>query len=129
MSLIISNWVLISEFVNLGRKNKDVGITMQSSRLVNMHQHSFWGGLILNGFLFPRILLNILRNSTEKALSPLFYIGYTLSRVVPYAYDLYWAHNADPESDFYSITWNVSIPLGCIFFAVILYFQQRFGSR
>ncbi|KAI9187242.1 hypothetical protein LWI28_025876 [Acer negundo] len=95
---------LISEFVNLGRKNKDVGITMQSSRLFNMQQHSLWGGLILDGFLFPQILLNILRNSTEKALSPLFYIGYTSSRVVPQSYDLYRAHNsADHEADFYSI--------------------------
>ncbi|TXG66972.1 hypothetical protein EZV62_008247 [Acer yangbiense] len=110
---------LISELVNLGRKNKDVGITMQSSRLFNMQQHSLWGGLILDGFLFPQILLNVLRNSTEKALSPLFYIGYTLIRVVPHAY----------EADFYSTAWNVSIPLGCIFFAAILYFQQRFGGR
>ncbi|KAK0599455.1 hypothetical protein LWI29_005438 [Acer saccharum] len=83
---------LISEFVNLGRKNKDVGIAMQSLRLLNMQQHSLWEGLILDGFLFPHILLNILRNSTETALSPLFYIGYTLSRVVPHAYDLHRAH-------------------------------------
>ncbi|KAK2639050.1 hypothetical protein Ddye_026845 [Dipteronia dyeriana] len=76
---------LISEFVNLGPKNKDVGIAMQSSRLVNMQQFSLWGGLILDGFLFPPILLNALRNSTEKALSPLFHIGYTLSRVVLHA--------------------------------------------
>ncbi|TXG66969.1 hypothetical protein EZV62_008244 [Acer yangbiense] len=41
-----------------------------------------------------------------------------------------WAHNyGDHEADFYSIAWNVSIPLGCIFFVVILYFQQRFGGR
>ncbi|TXG66923.1 hypothetical protein EZV62_008198 [Acer yangbiense] len=67
--------------------------------------------------------------SLKKALSPLFYIGYTLSRVVPHAYDLYGARDyADHEADFYSIAWNVSIPLGCIFFMVILYFQQRFGS-
>ncbi|TXG66980.1 hypothetical protein EZV62_008255 [Acer yangbiense] len=50
-------------------------------------------------------------------------------RVVPHAYDLYRAYNyADHEADFYSIAWNVSIPLGCIFFMVILYFQQRFGA-
>ncbi|KAK0602741.1 hypothetical protein LWI29_036589 [Acer saccharum] len=121
---------LISEFVNLGQKNKDVGIAMQSLRLLNIQQHSLWGGLIMDGFLFPQILLNILRNSTEKALSPLFYIGYTLSQVVPHAYDLYRAHNyADNEADLYSIAWNVSIPLGCIFFTTILYFQQRFGGH
>ncbi|KAK3198947.1 hypothetical protein Dsin_022362 [Dipteronia sinensis] len=73
----------------------------------------------------------ILRNSTEKALAPIFYTGYTLSRMVPHAYDLYRAaHNyADHEADFHSIAWNVSIPLGCIFFAVIPYFRQRFGGR
>ncbi|KAK3198946.1 hypothetical protein Dsin_022361 [Dipteronia sinensis] len=136
---------LISVFVNLGRKNKVVEIAMQSSRLVDI-QFSLWGGLrsyaglILDGFLFPQILLNIFQNSTEKVLSPLFYIGYTLIRLVPHAYDLYRAHNyvpdfdgsyiyADHKADFYSTAWDVSIPLGCILFAAILYFQQRFGGR
>ncbi|KAK0601069.1 hypothetical protein LWI29_021025 [Acer saccharum] len=92
------------------------------------------------GFLFPQILLNIFQNSTEKVLSPLFYIGYTLIRLVPHAYDLYRANNyildfdgsyiyADHKEDFYSTAWDASIPLGCILFTAILYFQQRFGSR
>ncbi|KAI9185667.1 hypothetical protein LWI28_009421 [Acer negundo] len=136
---------LISVFVNLGRKNKVDEIAMQSSRLVDI-QFSLWGGLrsyaglILDGFLFPQILLNIFQNSTEKVLSPLFYIGYTLIRLVPHAYDLYRAHNyvpnfdgsyiyADHKADFYSTAWDVSIPLGCILFAAILYFQQRLGGR
>ncbi|TXG66967.1 hypothetical protein EZV62_008242 [Acer yangbiense] len=136
---------LISVFVNLGRKNKVVEIAMQSSRLVDI-QFSLWGGLrsyaglILDGFLFPQILLNIFQNSTEKVLSPLFYIGYTLIRLVPHAYDLYRTHNyvpnfdgsyiyADHKADFYSTAWDVSIPLGCILFAAILYFQQRLGGR
>ncbi|TXG66930.1 hypothetical protein EZV62_008205 [Acer yangbiense] len=135
---------LISVSVNLGRKNKAVEIAMQSSRLVNI-QFSLWGGLrsyaglILDGFLFPQILLNIFQNSTEKVLSPLFYIGYTLIRLVPHAYDLYRTHNyvpnfdgsyiyADHKADFYSTAWDVSIPLGCILFAAILYFQQRLGG-
>ncbi|TXG66977.1 hypothetical protein EZV62_008252 [Acer yangbiense] len=136
---------LISVFANLGRKNKVDEIAMQSSRLVDI-QFSLWGdlrsyaGLILDGFLFPQILLNIFQNSMEKVLSPLFYIGYTLIRLVPHAYDLYRAHNyvpnfdgsyiyADHKADFYSTAWDVSIPLGCILFAAILYFQQRFGGR
>ncbi|KAK0601792.1 hypothetical protein LWI29_027436 [Acer saccharum] len=136
---------LISVFVNLGQKNKVAEIAMQSSRLVDI-QFSLWGGLrsyaglILDGFLFPQILLNIFQNSTEKVLSPLFYIGYTLIRLVPHVYDLYRTHNyvpnfdgsyiyADHKADFYSTAWDVSIPLGCILFAAILYFQQHLGGR
>ncbi|TXG66979.1 hypothetical protein EZV62_008254 [Acer yangbiense] len=81
-----------------------------------------------------------LHKSTEKVLSLLFYIGYTLIRLVPHAYDLYRTHNyvpnfdgsyiyADHKADFYSTAWDVSIPLGCILFAAILYFQQRLGGR
>ncbi|KAH7544141.1 hypothetical protein JRO89_XS15G0115600 [Xanthoceras sorbifolium] len=126
---------LISVFVNLGRKNKVVGIAMHSSRGLRSY-----AGLVLDGFLFPQILLNIFQNSTEKALSPIFYMGYTLIRLVPHAYDLYRAHNyvsdfdgsyiyADHRADFYSTAWDVSIPIGCILFAAILYFQQQLGGR
>ncbi|XP_044511472.1 uncharacterized protein LOC123229588 [Mangifera indica] len=110
------------------------------------NQHSLWmdfrsyAGFILDGFLFPQILLNMFYNSREIALSRLFYIGFTLVRFVPHAYDLYKAHNnvqnfdvsyihADPAADFYFTAWNVTIMLVGILFAAIIYLQQRFGGR
>ncbi|XP_027170073.1 uncharacterized protein LOC113769940 [Coffea eugenioides] len=99
-----------------------------------------YAGLVLDGFLLPQILFNIFQNSREKALSYLFYIGTTLVRLVPHAYDLYRVHNymrqdfygsyiyANHSADFYSIAWDVIIPCGCIAFAVIIWLQQRFGG-
>lgn len=99
-----------------------------------------YAGLVLDGFLLPQILFNIFQNSREKALSYLFYIGTTLVRLVPHAYDLYRMRNylrqdfygsyiyANHSADFYSIAWDVIIPCGCIVFAVIIWLQQRFGG-
>ncbi|KAJ4825806.1 hypothetical protein Tsubulata_021816, partial [Turnera subulata] len=108
--------------------------------------HSLWAdlrsyaGLVLDGFLFPQILLNIFQNSTEKALSRLFYMGNTLVRLLPHAYDLYRAHYyvgdidgsyiyAEPGEDYYSTPWDIVISLGVLLFAAIIYLQQRFGGR
>ncbi|KAL3508669.1 hypothetical protein ACH5RR_028070 [Cinchona calisaya] len=100
-----------------------------------------YAGLVLDGFLFPQILFNIFKNSKEKSLSCSFYIGTTLVRLVPHAYDLYRVHTFTPQdfngssyiyanhsADFYSIAWDVIIPCGCIVFAVIIWLQQRFGG-
>ncbi|KAJ7948650.1 DUF2921 family protein [Quillaja saponaria] len=109
-------------------------------------QHTFWeelksyGGLVLDGFLLPQIILNLFRNSTEKALSCSFYFGTTFVRLLPHAYDLlrsqsYIRHNdgsyiyANPNADFYSTAWDIVIPLGGLLFAVIIYLQQRFGGH
>ncbi|KAG8364947.1 hypothetical protein BUALT_Bualt18G0051600 [Buddleja alternifolia] len=112
-----------------------------------MRKYSLWGnlwsygGLVLDGFLVPQILLNIFRGSAEKALSHSFYIGTSAIRVVPHAYDQYRAHNyptfhvngtyyyADHNADFYSTAWDVVIPLGVIALAVIIFLQQRRGGR
>ncbi|KAJ4726303.1 DUF2921 family protein [Melia azedarach] len=131
---LLANW----------RKYK-FGMATQSFRF-NNHQHSLWGdlrsyaGLILDSFLFPQILLNIFHNSREYSLSRYFYIGLTIVRLVPHAYDLYRAQNyfqnfdgsyiyADPAADFYSTAWDVTIPLVSLLFAAIIYLQQRFGGR
>lgn len=138
---------LISVFTSMDKTKKAISTGMLSPRYASsQYQWMVWGslrsygGLILDGFLFPQILLNIFLNSSQKALSPVFYIGYTLIRLAPHAYDLYRAHNyivdfdesyiyADHRADFYSTAWNVCIPLGCILFAAVIYFQQRFGGR
>ncbi|KAG5551256.1 hypothetical protein RHGRI_009621 [Rhododendron griersonianum] len=100
-----------------------------------------YGGLILDGFLLPQILLNIFHISKENALSHPFYIGTTCVRLLPHVYDLYRAHNfarvqldgaylfANPYVDFYSLTWDVVITCGGVLFTVSIYLQQRFGGQ
>lgn len=91
---------------------------------------------------------SVATNSTQhglqiqgKALSVWFYIGTTLVRVLPHAYDLYRTQTAShhqleesyiyasPVADFYSTSWDVIIPIGCLLFSVIIFLQQKFGGR
>ncbi|TYJ48489.1 hypothetical protein E1A91_A01G065800v1 [Gossypium mustelinum] len=98
-----------------------------------------YAGLILDAFLFPQIIFNMFLNSRDPALSQFFYIGITLVRMVPHGYDLYRVHNyvdmndsyiyADPTADYYSTAWDIIIPMLGLFFAAIIYFQQRLGGR
>ncbi|CAN1219108.1 hypothetical protein LINPERPRIM_LOCUS1520 [Linum perenne] len=99
-----------------------------------------YAGLILDGFLLPQIVFNLFLNSSENALSMAFYLGATVVRLVPHAYDLYRAHSspwyldlsyiyANHRQDFYSTFWNIVIPIGGLLFAAIIYLQQRFGGR
>ncbi|XP_057506566.1 uncharacterized protein LOC130789780 [Actinidia eriantha] len=112
--------------------------------LIMNQQHSLWralrscGGLVVDGFLFPQILLNIFRFSRENVLSHWFYIGTTFVRLLPHAYDLYRAQNfardgsyfyAVPSADFYSPVWDVIIPCGGVLLAGVIFLQQRFGGR
>ncbi|XP_057791159.1 uncharacterized protein LOC131008289 [Salvia miltiorrhiza] len=110
-------------------------------------RYSVWGdlrsyaGLILDGFLVPQIMLNVLRGSAEKALSHPFYVGTSAVRLVPHAYNQYRAHNypkydlnatyyyANPAADMYSTAWDIIIPCGVIVLAVIVFVQQRHGGR
>ncbi|XP_027342937.1 uncharacterized protein LOC113855490 [Abrus precatorius] len=108
--------------------------------------HSYWqnlksyGGLVLDGFLFPQIILNLFSNMRDSVLSCSFYFGTTFVRLLPHAYDLYRTHSyapqdygsyfyADPSEDFYSTAWDIVIPLGGILFAIIIFLQQRFGGQ
>ncbi|KAI7980429.1 hypothetical protein LOK49_Contig148G00002 [Camellia lanceoleosa] len=142
--------VLVALFLNV-RNNKSDN-TMYSSygaaaTIVVHQQNSLWGalksygGLVLDGFLFPKILLNMFRISGEKPLSRSFYIGTTFVRLLPRAYDLYRAHNnaheqfeesyifANPSADYYSTAWDVGISCGGVAFAIIIYLQKRLGGR
>ncbi|KAK6132705.1 hypothetical protein DH2020_033510 [Rehmannia glutinosa] len=110
-------------------------------------KYSLWGdlrsyaGLILDGFLLPQIFLNTFRGSAEKALSEPFYVGTSVVRLLPHAYNQYRGHNyaafdvngtyyyANPAADFYSTAWDVLIPCGVIALAVIVFLQQRNGGR
>ncbi|KAM7498706.1 hypothetical protein LguiA_023120 [Lonicera macranthoides] len=139
---------LVGLFVSWN-KYKFSSTLLRSSLLSSSHQrYSFWGdirsytGLVLDGFLFPQIILNLFTVSTENGvLSHSFYIGTTFVRLLPHGYDLYRVHNyvprhfngsyiyANPTADFYSKAWDVIIPCGGILFAVIIFLQQRFGGR
>ncbi|KAJ9129144.1 hypothetical protein P3X46_034069 [Hevea brasiliensis] len=134
---------LIALFMNCW--NCKLGKEMDSPSFYR-NQHSLWpnirsyAGLVLDGFLFPQILLNFFHNSRENALSCFFYIGTTFVRLLPHAYDLYKAHfyvddfdwsyiYADPSADYYSAAWDMIIPLGGLLFAAIIYLQQKKGGR
>lgn len=99
-----------------------------------------YAGLILDGFLLPQIMYNIFSNSRENILTSPFYVGTTIVRVLPHAYDLYRAHNStwsldlsyiygNHKQDFYSTAWNIIIHFGGLLFAALIYLQQRFGGR
>lgn len=113
---------------------------------ISYQQVLFWGdlksyaGLVLDGFLLPQLLFNLFFDSSVEALSRSYYVGTTIVRLVPHAYDLYRAHNSgwnlDPSyiyanhrMDFYSPAWDIIIPFGGLLFAVFIYLQQRFGGR
>ncbi|XP_020239500.1 uncharacterized protein LOC109818444 [Cajanus cajan] len=116
------------------------GDVMSSSNF--SQQHSFWedlksySGLVLDGFLLPQILLNLLWNSKGNALSFSFYFGISLVRLIPHAYDLFEALvyvdgsslYEDEIADYYSTAWDIIIPLLSLMFAAIVHLQQRFGG-
>jgi len=139
-SLLYAAGLLIAWLLKL--KNGD----NKDSVYVPMYQPSPWeniksyGGLVLDGFLLPQIILNLFLNMRDNVLSFSFYFGTTFVRLLPHAYDLYRTHSdaaldsrsyyyADPSEDFYSTAWDIAIPLGGILFAMIIYLQQRFGSH
>ncbi|KAI4296743.1 hypothetical protein L6164_036671 [Bauhinia variegata] len=99
-----------------------------------------YAGLVLDGFLLPQIVFNIFLGSEKKALTFPFYVGTTIVRILPHAYDLYRARRsawfldlsyiyANHRMDFYSTAWDIIIPCSGLLFAALLYFQQRFGGR
>ncbi|XP_010916774.1 uncharacterized protein [Elaeis guineensis] len=109
------------------------------------HHRSLWEyltsncGLILDCFLLPQIIFNILWNSNNKALTPFFYVGTTILHAVPHLYDAYRAHHYVPhlnwsyiyarhDGDLYSTAWNIIIPCQGVLFAFLIYLQQRFGG-
>ncbi|GMN44854.1 hypothetical protein TIFTF001_014050 [Ficus carica] len=115
------------------RKRKHDLVMPSSAFITSYNENAFWDALksyadlLLDGFLFPQILLNMFRDSREKLLSSFFYVGTTLVRLLPHAYGLYRAQNSGFK--LVSIAWDVIIPLECLLFAAIVYLQQRFGGR
>ncbi|KAH7836829.1 hypothetical protein Vadar_006158 [Vaccinium darrowii] len=114
-------------------------------RDVGFQEQSFWGdfksfaGLVLDGFLLPQIVFNAFCDCKERALTPFFYVGTTIVRLLPHAYDLYRAGRgspldfadiyANPRMDYYSSVWDITISCGGLMFIALIYLQQRFGGR
>lgn len=109
-------------------------------------KHALWqdfrayAGLILDGFLLPQVLGNFFFDIKDIILVPYFYIGITLVRSIPHAYDAYrviWYiplyHSsyfyANRDLDFYSIAWDIVIPCGALLLTLLVFLQQRFGGR
>ncbi|KAF6141993.1 hypothetical protein GIB67_037961 [Kingdonia uniflora] len=99
-----------------------------------------YAGLGLDFFLLPQIFLNLFTRSKDTALSPAIYAGVTAVRLLPHVYDLYRVHSsipyydmtyiyANPSGDFFSTAWDVIIPCGGLFFAIVIFLQQRFGGQ
>ncbi|CAK9327432.1 unnamed protein product [Citrullus colocynthis] len=122
------------------------GFRFVPTRPLVYQQNSFWevlksfAGLVLDGFLVPQILFNLIFDSKEKALSFSFYMGTTFVRLLPHAYDLYRAHHtswyldlsyiyANHKLDFYSTAWDIIIPCSGLLLALLIFLQQRFGGR
>lgn len=98
-----------------------------------------FAGLLLDGFLLPQILFNMFFNSQAKALTSYFYVGTTIVRILPHAYDLYRARSsvwyfdlsyvyANHRMDFYSTAWDIIIPCGGLLFSLLVFLQQKFGG-
>ncbi|XVF40496.1 hypothetical protein PTKIN_Ptkin01aG0118100 [Pterospermum kingtungense] len=135
---------LIAWFVHQRKKPHGKHLPMIPFQQYFYPKRSFWsdfksyGGLVLDGFLFPQVVFNIFSKSNEKALAALFYLGTTLVRLLPHAYDLYRAHAssgyldlsyiyANHKMDFYSTAWDIVIPCGGMLFAIFIFLQQQFG--
>jgi hypothetical protein len=96
-----------------------------------------YAGLILDGFLLPQVILNAsLAASRVRALSPWFYIGCTMTRVMPHVYDVVRGQifepsinpsnlYASPRGDLSGVAWDIVIPCGAALLAVLVFLQQR----
>lgn len=105
---------------------------------------TFWGelesyfGLVLDTFLIPQIVFNLFCDTQNMVLTPSFYIGSTIVRLLPRVYDMYRSHSsswfydkiyADPGMDYYSTIWDVFVCFGGAICVFVIYVQQRFGGR
>jgi hypothetical protein len=100
-----------------------------------------YAGLILDGFLLPQIILNAsMSGSIARAISPWFYMGGTMLRVVPHVYDVVRGRinevlrvkltqvYASPRGDLFDVAWDIIITCGAASLATLLFLQQRTGN-
>uniref|UniRef100_J3L2V2 RING-type E3 ubiquitin transferase n=1 Tax=Oryza brachyantha TaxID=4533 RepID=J3L2V2_ORYBR len=99
-----------------------------------------YAGLVLDGFLLPQVILNVFSRSRARAISPWFYVGVTVLRATPHAYDALRARGcvpsarpssymyARPRDDLFGVAWDVAVSLGAASLALLLFLQQRLGG-
>ncbi|KAH7289663.1 hypothetical protein KP509_30G013500 [Ceratopteris richardii] len=96
-------------------------------------------GLVQDLFLLPQVVGNHIWVVRGKPLRSLFYVGVTVLRLLPHFYDSlrpqvfnpYFADEfqyANPNSDFYSKTGDITIPLLAVALALVVYIQQRWNG-
>ncbi|GAB4831188.1 hypothetical protein Ancab_005196 [Ancistrocladus abbreviatus] len=115
-------------------------------RAARLQAFSLWGGLksyaglILDAFLLPQIVFNIFSDAKGKSLCHPYYIGTTVVRLMPHAYDLFRAHSsalkldiwyiyANPRLNYYSTAWDVIVSCCGLLFVILVCLQQRFSGR
>ncbi|KAL4351807.1 hypothetical protein GQ457_06G016090 [Hibiscus cannabinus] len=123
------------------KRRPDVALLLSSS--FSYQHHSIcnymksYAGLILDSFLLPQILVNMFSNSKHKALSCSFFIGISLVRLLPRAYDLH-CNLSNVLSKLLEISvsgeqcgvnggWDVTRFWGLLVLGGIIYCQQKCG--
>ena len=77
--------------------------------------------------------------SGVRAISPWFYAGVTMTRVMPHVYDVVRRQiyepsmsssdlYASPRGDLFGVAWDIIIPCGAGVLAVLVFLQQRLGG-
>lgn len=104
------------------------------------HDMKSYAGFILDAYLLPQIMFNVFSDSKERALAVPYYIGTTVVRLLPHAYDMFRTHSstssfdpwyiyADPRMNFYSTTWDILISCLGLLFVTVIFLQQWLGGR
>ncbi|KAF8676321.1 hypothetical protein HU200_047199 [Digitaria exilis] len=100
-----------------------------------------YAGLVLDGFLLPQVVWNAVAGSTPavRALSPWFYVGGTVIRAAPHAYDAFRKRSyvpsrrassvyASPRDGLFGVGWDVVVQCVVALLAVLVFLQQRLGG-
>ncbi|XP_017237132.1 uncharacterized protein LOC108210387 isoform X1 [Daucus carota subsp. sativus] len=137
---------MVAFFLKSTRNSHSKGPLALNCSRACQQQQNLWGdfiayaSLILDGFLFPQVLLNIFQMSRRSALSTPFVLGTTFVHSIPHAYHLYQAKNYVPAHDgpdvyvnrsaeLYSSAWDIISPLVSLLLVAIIFLQQRYGGR
>ncbi|KAL5975224.1 hypothetical protein ACLOJK_031903 [Asimina triloba] len=97
-------------------------------------------GLVQDFFLLPQIIGNFLWQIDCKPLRQVYYIGITMVRLLPHAYDYikppvfnpYFSEEyefVNPDLDFFSKFGDIAIPTIATLLVIIIYVQQRWSHR
>ncbi|KAF7102937.1 hypothetical protein CFC21_103990 [Triticum aestivum] len=130
----------VVHMINVRSEEKSLVVRIGGEAATLWDELLSYAGLVLDGFLLPQVILNAsLSSSRVRAISPWFYMGGTMIRVVPHVYDVVrmqiYAPSmrpsdiyASPGGDLFGVAWDVLIFCGAALLASLLFLQQRLGS-